>query len=123
MEEKITKMEVCWKDDVLCIASWGKEWNTVSVTNLTGKLNVFAPYIMKDGKNYTISISDLDKFLETRCVPRTREGIEGLLRYKYNLRFYSPLGICMQTHGLSMSDFLWLRFNDEKIGYDDVKIR
>ena len=63
------------------------------------------------------------KFLETRRVPKTIDGINGLLKHKYHLKEYSAIGICRQTHGVMYNDFFWLRFNGEKLEFNDVRVR
>lgn len=62
------------------------------------------------------------KFLESRSVPRTRVDIEDILR-RYGLREYDALQMCKKSHGRSMSDYLWLKFDGENISYADVKLR
>ena len=122
MEQKLTIMDIFWKEELLCNTQWGDDKHWVTVKNFTGKKHPLVPYVMKEDIEYKISIMDLNKFLETRCFPRTRYNVEELLK-KYDLRFYYPYGICVKSHGVSMTDFLWLRFDNERLTYDDVRLR
>lgn len=70
-----------------------------------------------------ITWKNVMNWLETRTVPRTRFGIEELLRVKFKLREYNPYLMCKMSHGLSMSDYIWLKFDNEEIDYDSIKIR
>ena len=60
--------------------------------------------------------------LETRCYPRNRQSIKRILK-TLGLKEYNPLEICKITHGIMRNDYTWLRFDDEDIGYENVKIR
>lgn len=118
----IKKIEILEMDNLI-MTIYTSQSGLVHIDNVEGKKNPWIPYISKNEKAYDVSICDLIKFLETRCVPRTREGIEELLRKKYHLKEYSPIGICRQTHGVSNNDNYWLRFNDENLRFKDVRVR
>lgn len=119
----VQKIEILFKDKLLMELKYSGSGSLMKVNNISGQKNAYLPYISKDCKQYDVSVYELIKFLETRCVPKTREGIDELLKKKYNLTEYNAIEICKQMHGVSHSDFIWLRFNDEKLRYDDVKIR
>ena len=64
----------------------------------------------------------LMEVLEMRCPDRHNANIEKFLE-SIDLDHYDVLGILKHTHGLQRSDYLWVRFDDEPINYDDIKIR
>ena len=103
--------------------TFGADKSKAHVHNISGKKNPWLIYISDDKVEYDIEINNVIKFLETRCVPKTRDGIQELLRRKYKMKEYSALGICRQTHGVMYNDFLWIKFNDEQTRFEDVRIR
>lgn len=117
------KIEILDRDTLLMIIGETDKPNILHVDNISGTKNPWLIYISKNEKEYDINICELIKFMETRCVPRTRDGIEELLRKKYHLKEYSPIGICKQTHGVSHNDHIWLRFDDETLRFNDVRVR
>lgn len=64
----------------------------------------------------------IECFLESRCPPRERSDIKELL-HQWGLDIYDPLSIVQCTHGLMLCDYIWIRFDDEKITYSDIKVR
>lgn len=119
----IKQIEILNKDTLLVNITFIENSNIAHIMNISGKKNPWLIYISKNEKEYDISICDVIKFLETRCVPKTRENIEELLSKKYHLKEYSSIGICKQTHGVSNNDNIWLRFNSEELRFDDVRVR
>lgn len=118
------KVEILEADHLLMTAIWGEDNSgLVYITNHLGTRYPWLSKIGKDAVEYTVPFKMFYDFLKSRCVPRTRDGIDQLLKKKYHLKEYSPLGICLQTHGINYSDLIWLRFNDEKLRYDDVRVR
>lgn len=69
-----------------------------------------------------ITWKNINAWLETRTVPRTRYDIEDILR-KFGLKEYNAYAMCKKSHALSMSDYIWIRFEGEDINYDNIKIR
>lgn len=61
-------------------------------------------------------------FLESRCFPENRVNCRELLDL-LGVEEYSPLSICKKTHGVQNDDFYWIKFNDEKITFDEVRVR
>lgn len=51
---------------------------------------------------------DFEEFLESRCFPRTREGISLILE-DLELDFYDPLSIVEKTQGRMAEDAQWLK--------------
>lgn len=70
-----------------------------------------------------ITVKNISAFCESRQPPRTRVDIDRILREKYDMREYLPMQMCKKSHGITMSDFLWMKFDDEDIMYEDVRVR
>lgn len=62
------------------------------------------------------------EFLERRTVPRTRYNIDDVLK-QYDLKEYLPLHMCQKDHGVSMTDYIWIKFDGEDICWEDVAVR
>lgn len=70
-----------------------------------------------------INTKSISIFCEKRQPPRTRIGIEDILK-QYGLREYMPIQMCKISHGIPHEDFLWIRFDgQEDVTYDSIKIR
>ena len=52
--------------------------------------------------------ADFEDFLESRCFPRTREGLRMILK-ELGLDDYDPLAIVEKTQGRMAEDFQWLK--------------
>lgn len=52
---------------------------------------------------------DFEEFLESRCFPRTRDGLRMILD-DIGLDFYDPLAIVEKTKGRMAEDFQWMKF-------------
>lgn len=77
--------------------------------------------------HYLFPFGEMDLYgvleiLEGRCFPRNRVNAADLL-HKLGLKSYQPLDIIRKTHGLMRNDYVWIRFEGERINYDDIKIR
>jgi hypothetical protein len=64
------------------------------------------------GANETPSFSDYEKFLESRCFPRTRDHVKWILR-DLGLDSYEPLTIVKKTAGRMAEDDMWIKFVEE----------
>lgn len=53
---------------------------------------------------------DFEEFLESRCFPRTREGMRMILK-DLELDAYDPLAIVEKTNGRMAEDFQWLKIS------------
>ena len=69
-----------------------------------------------------ITVKNLEHFLEDRSPDKDRDDLDYILK-RLNLKSYNPYWICRKTHAISANDFVWLKFDDEKVCYDDVKFR
>ena len=70
-----------------------------------------------------ITVKSISAFCESRQPPRTRVDIDRILREKYDMREYLPMQMCKKSHGITMADFIWMKFDDEDITYADVRVR
>ena len=53
------------------------------------------------------------------CEERFDEEIQKIL----GLKEYNLYKILRKTHGVDVDDFIWLKFDDEDITWDDVRVR
>ena len=63
------------------------------------------------GKNRSPSWEDLESFLEDRCIPRTRAGLDHYLR-SWDLTEYDPWDIVVKTKGRMAEDTQWLTIEE-----------
>lgn len=108
------KIEIMWKDEISAVAILKNR--KVHVQYLTDDpVRCFLP-------KGPLNLYSLLCFLETRCPPRNRGNIQDTLK-RYRIPACNPLDMCRITHGLMRNDYLWLRFDDEPVTYDDIRIR
>jgi len=69
-----------------------------------------------------VSMENLYDFLESRCMPKDRTCLEQYLK-DLNLDEYNPYKIVRITHGVMWEDNLWLKFPDETVTWEDVRVR
>lgn len=104
---------------------WGDKIGYATTENVLGERHIKINRGLY-GRNFEkiaeVDFKEVTKFLESRTVPRTRFGIEEILK-KYDVKFYDPLNMCKKSHGVSMSDFVWIKFMGEEVEFKDVKIR
>lgn len=94
--------------------------NTVEYERYTDERHPLIPYEIW---NMTGNFHDVMNYLEKRCFPRTRIGVEELLK-EYGLKFYDPLQICRKSHGRSMTNYMWLKFTDEPdLTFEQIRLR
>lgn len=110
MKKDIPQMKVSW-DDKLSIKS---EWLTDDWLH---------SFILPQMYPENITMGKMLDWLETRTVPRTRIGLEYLLRDLYKIDEYSPLLMTRLDHGVLYGDFTWIKWDGEDITYDDIKVR
>lgn len=65
------------------------------------------------------TIADFEAFMESRCVPRTRDNIKDILSY-YELDYYDPVELCKKTGGKMAEDQAWIKFVDENYNLESV---
>lgn len=111
---------IMWKDIPQVRITWNPSvWGDECFEKLAEECDFVVPPILYEGK---ATFMDFLNFLESRCVPRTRYDLADVLK-RYGLREYDPLAMCRRSHGRSMSDFMWVKFNDENITWDQIRLR
>lgn len=114
-----------WKDKPLIHVEWGMELGAGNVrsTVLIAPDEKRHPNVPLPFWNNTADFKYVLTFIERRNVPRTRFGIEEILKW-YGVDFYDPMAMVRKNHGVSMGDFIWILFDDEKpLKYADVSVR
>ena len=99
----------CYSEDTLCARVAADETGeTLHVENLaTDYLKL--PF----GNNPNPSWADYQHFLENRCIPKTRAGLQEYLE-TIGLDSYEPLEIIRTTQGRMAEDDLWLTVEELK---------
>ena len=99
----------CYSEDTLCARIAADETGeTLHVENLaTDYLKL--PF----GNNPNPSWADYQHFLENRCIPKTRAGLQEYLE-TIGLDSYEPLEIIRKTQGRMVEDDLWLTVEELK---------
>ena len=114
-------------DREICIMKvrWGNKVGYATTENTIGERHIKINRGLY-GRNFErvaeVPFENVTKFLESRTVPRTRYDLESVLK-KYNVKFYDPLNMCKKSHGVSMSDYIWIKFIGEELTFNDVKLR
>lgn len=65
------------------------------------------------------TVENLNYFFERRCFPEARADCKEQLE-EIGLMHYNPLDIVKITHGVMCHDYMWIRFDGEKLKYKDV---
>ena len=112
------KIEVLYRDEPQL------EITLLSFNKVVSKLLIEKPKVFVPISIYpeNITINSFNDFLESRLPDKTRSDIDDILK-RYGLRFFNPIQMCMKSYGRNMSDFLWLRFNDKKETFADIRLR
>lgn len=79
----------------------------VTVTNFTNNIMMRA-----FGRNEHPTYQEYEAFLESRCIPRTRDNLKWHLR-EIGVDFYDPLAIVLKTKGKMAEDHFWLDVTNE----------
>lgn len=61
-------------------------------------------------------------FLKSRCYEDCRADLPDILEY-HGLESNNPYEWNRITHGVTYEDFIWIRYDNEKIEWKDVRIR
>lgn len=69
-----------------------------------------------------ITLKHVNMFIESRVPSKERADIDFILK-KYGVPAYNPYWLCSKSHGQKVTDYLWVKFNDEEVNYDDIRIR
>lgn len=99
----------CYSGDALCARIAADETKkTVCVENLAADC-LKLPF----GNNPSPSWADYQHFLEDRCIPKTRAGLQEYLE-TIGVDSYEPLEIIRKTQGRMAEDDLWLTAEEVK---------
>lgn len=112
---KDLNFDFMWKDEVWSHVKFSKGKIDVEVKSNHILANPF------DGIK-TLNAEALVSFLESRCFSISK-GACKLLLSQLGLEFYNPYSIVEITHGVCVEDFNWIRFNNEEICWNDVKLK
>ncbi|MBQ3514040.1 MAG: hypothetical protein IJA32_09640 [Lachnospiraceae bacterium] len=66
-----------------------------------------------------VTIETIDEFFRERVFPETRVNCKELLE-DLGLRNFDAEAIARITHGVLVHDFNWIRFDDEKLSWEDI---
>ena len=107
--EHKTLLLSCYSGDALCARIAADETKkTVCVENLAADC-LKLPF----GNNKNPIWEDYQHFLEDRCIPKTRAGLQEYLE-AIGVDRYAPLEIIRKTHGRMAGDDLWLTVEELK---------
>ncbi len=75
------------------------------------------PFMFEPTKEHIV------EFIKSRCI--SKERVENTPGYLENLGLssYEPLEIVKKTHGIMWEDYMWIKFPDDNITWEDVKVR
>lgn len=69
-----------------------------------------------------ITIARFYNFLKSRCYEDSRRDLPEILAY-HGLKSNNPYEWVKISHGVTYEDFFWIKFDNECITWEDVKIR
>ncbi len=69
-----------------------------------------------------INAKRLYDFLKGRCYEDSRPDLKEILA-AHGLETNDPYRWCRKTHGVTYEDFYWIRYDDEDLTWEEVKIR
>ena len=92
-----------YNEDVCTIIDLDEKDRRVSIVNYTDRLQYRAFGIVEHP-----SYEDCEKFLESRCFPRTRDKMKIMLDM-LDVPFYDPMLIIEKTQGRMAEDDFWIR--------------
>ena len=69
-----------------------------------------------------INSDNYEEWITSRVPDRTRADID-LIMKRYDMPFWYPMGFIKKDHGVSVTDYLWMRIDGEDLCYDDVRVR
>lgn len=117
----LENVEVLLKDEVICQLDVDYDKNYIRIYNihLTKESDwIFLPF----GKRTKPTWKEFTDYLADRCFPQNRSNVKELLKL-WGLDRYDPWLIVHKTHGVMNDDFVWFRFNDEKLTFNEVRMR
>ena len=100
------------RDDVMAHVT--VSFDGISVINYTDSI-LNRPF----GSNIKPTIRDVECLFEERCFPQGRGDMRDMILHLPT--GYDTLAILEETHGVLVDDYFWIRFEGEKLTWDDVK--
>lgn len=116
--------------EVIQIYDKDKLVSTLEVDYLT-KYVKLTNHVIIDGMNWLfmpfgritdVTWDDFDAFVKTRCFPYERPNRKTLLKL-WGVDEYDPHKIVRKTHAVMNDDFLWFKYENETITFEDVRMR
>lgn len=116
--EKATefKFDIYWKNE-----------RTASVTISANRQSVFYQKFTNEIPKIPFlflnpTIEQMVDFIESRCMDKRRTQLEEYLS-DLSLSEFNPYEIVKITHGVMWEDYMWFKFPEETISWEDVKVR
>lgn len=105
-----------WYGPVLCTSVFvDYRKQSVEVKNFTDDI------VLQAFGRRKITTSTIDEFFRERVFPETRVNCKEILR-QMGFKNYDAESIARKTHGILYNDLWWLRFDDEDLKWEDIKI-
>ena len=95
------------------------EGNVKSLELLVEHDSSYLPLIFKWKR---VTYDNLNYFLESRLLPKTRQDLNNTLK-RLNLPKYSWEGLIEKTYGLNTDDCYWFKPLGSSLTYNDIKLR
>lgn len=114
MKPRKLKVEYFEKERLLAIIEVDYATDEIKVTNFTDDI------LEKPFGNLEPTIEDIDDFFEDHIIDRNRADIKEVLKAN-GLDFYDPEAIARISHGRTTDNYRWMRFDDEKLEWEDIK--
>lgn len=107
---------VYWKDNLTASVTISADRKSVDYQRYSNNM-AEAPFMFSNP-----TAEQMFDFLESRCMDKHRTQINEYLN-DLGLTEYNPYEIVKKTHGVMWEDFMWLKFPNEDISWEDVKVR
>ena len=69
-----------------------------------------------------ITLGNFTRFVESRVPSKYRPDMTRLLK-KYDVPFWDPYLMVLRSHGISVTDDVWVKFNNEDTSYESISVR
>lgn len=107
--------EILYKDTVVKEVLLSKNKKEILSINKSKEL------ILDPFKNEP-SVFDFYTFLKSRCYEDDRDNLDEILK-QANLSSNNPYEFVKASHGVTWEDYFWIRFKNENITWEEVKVR
>lgn len=116
MDEE-TKITIMWEDIPQLEVR-------IQIPKISSRLLVDKPILVVPKIIYPdrITFQTFDEFLCLRLPSKYRADIDDIVK-RYGLREFNPYAMCKKSHGRNMTDFLWMKFDDEEVSFNDIRLR